>query len=182
MPSAFIWGGYWTLHLTSSKVTLIFRNILLNCLTEIIFIQATLPLFSPSPPPLPPGLNLMLTPDGEPPCQRGGCVTMVTSAGSRLVLPMPGALWWSQEYSKMQEHYLAILRKDRYRPKISGIKRKVKGFSLKLHNSMSHFWHICYAKVRQKYRIFRHDFIWIPLFFPHILFLLLTFLCYYLTG
>ena len=67
----------------------------------------------------------------------------VTSAGSRFVLPNAGvALIIPEEELKIgqvQEHYLAILREDRYRPKISGIKIKVQGYSLKLHNSMSDF-------------------------------------------
>jgi len=67
----------------------------------------------------------------------------VTSAGSRLVLPDAGVALMIPEGAlkngQVQEHYLAILREDRYRPKISGIKIKVQGFSLKLHNSMSHF-------------------------------------------
>jgi leucine-rich repeat transmembrane protein FLRT len=49
----------------------------------------------------------------------------VTSAGSRLVLPDAGVALMIPEGAlkngQVQEHYLAILREDRYRPKISGI-------------------------------------------------------------
>lgn len=149
-------------------------------------------LVSPSPPPFPSGLNLMSTPDGEPPislmslassprpssnntsvektphsdseqslsstlsssstsgsaydvdtlpspssirplpgsstilpANEVGCVTMatVTSAGSRLVLPDAGVALMIPEGAlkngQVQEHYLAILREDRYRPQIS---------------------------------------------------------------
>ena len=48
----------------------------------------------------------------------------VTSAGSRLVLPDAGVALMIPEGAlkngQVQEHYLAILREDRYRPKISG--------------------------------------------------------------
>lgn len=48
----------------------------------------------------------------------------VTSNGSRLVLPDAGVALTIPEGAlkngQVQEHYLAILREDRYRPKISG--------------------------------------------------------------
>jgi leucine-rich repeat transmembrane protein FLRT len=60
------------------------------------------------------------------PANEVGCVTMatVTSGGSRLVLPDAGVALMIPEGAlkngQLQEHYLAILREDRYRPKISG--------------------------------------------------------------
>jgi leucine-rich repeat transmembrane protein FLRT len=60
------------------------------------------------------------------PANEVGCVTMatVTCAGSRLVLPDAGVALMIPEGAlkngQLQEHYLAILREDRYRPKISG--------------------------------------------------------------
>lgn len=62
------------------------------------------------------------------PANEVGCVTMatVTSAGSRLVLPDAGVALMIPEGAlktgQVQEHYLAILREDRYRPQISGKK------------------------------------------------------------
>ena len=48
----------------------------------------------------------------------------VTSTGSRLVLPDAGVTLMipdgALKSGQVQEHYLAILREDRYRPKISG--------------------------------------------------------------
>ena len=63
------------------------------------------------------------------PANEVGCVTMatVTSAGSRLVLPDAGVALTIPEGAlkngQVQEHYLAILREDRYRPKITGKKQ-----------------------------------------------------------
>ena len=60
------------------------------------------------------------------PANEVGCVTMatVTSAGSRLILPDSGVTLMIAEGAlksgHAQEHYLAVLREDRYRPKISG--------------------------------------------------------------
>jgi ZU5 domain len=60
------------------------------------------------------------------PTNEVGCVTMatVTSADSRLVLPDAGVALMIPEGAlkngQLQKHYLAILREDRYRPKISG--------------------------------------------------------------
>ena len=60
------------------------------------------------------------------PANEVGCVTMatVTSAGSRLVLPDAGVTLMIPEGAlkagQVQEHYLAILREDRFRPQISG--------------------------------------------------------------
>ena len=68
------------------------------------------------------------------PANEVGCVTMatVTSAGSRLVLPDAGVTLMIPEGAlkagQVQEHYLAILREDRFRPKISGIKSFKKVF------------------------------------------------------
>lgn len=63
------------------------------------------------------------------PANEVGSVTMatVTSTGSRLVLPDAGVTLMIPEGAlktgQVQEHYLAILREDRYRPKISGQSR-----------------------------------------------------------
>ena len=63
---------------------------------------------------------------GTLPSHEVGCVTTatVTSAGSRLILPDVGVSLMIPEGAlktgQIQDHYLAVLREDRYRPFISG--------------------------------------------------------------
>lgn len=70
------------------------------------------------------------------PANEVGCVTMatVTSAGSRLVLPDAGVALTIPESAlktgQVQEHYLAILREDRYRPAVAGNSSKPKSHPL----------------------------------------------------